>query len=86
VAGVPISYDFSPSTGGFHLVYVPHHRVHANTVIFVPTEIHYPHGYCARASGAKVTSAPGSDHLKVQNDRSGHQVRVVATPGACPSR
>ena len=86
VAGVPISYDFSPSTGVFHLVYVPDHRVHASTVIFVPTEIHYPHGYCARTSGAKVTSAPGSDHLKVQNDRSGHQVRVVVTPGACPSR
>ncbi len=59
VAGMPISFDFSPSTNVFHLAYVPDHRVHAPTVIFVPTEVHYPHGYCARSSGARVTSAPG---------------------------
>jgi len=86
VAGVPISFDFSPSTGVFHLAYVPDHRIHAPTVIFVPTEIHYPHGYCARASGAKVTSGPGSDALKVQNAKSGHRVTVVVTPGDCPNR
>ena len=34
------------------MAYVPDHRIHAPTVIFVPTMIHYPHGYCARASGA----------------------------------
>ena len=86
VAGVPISYDFSPTTGVFHLDYVPDHRIHAPTVIFVPTEIHYAHGYCARASGAMVTSAPGSDLLKVVNHRSGHLVEVVVTPGDCPGR
>jgi len=86
VAGVPISYDFSPTTAVFHLDYVPDHRIHAPTVIFVPTQIHYPHGYCARASGAMVTSAPGSDRLKVVNDRSGHRVEVVVTPGGCPGR
>src|SRR5271157_4671217 len=86
VAGVPISYDFSPTTDVFRLDYVPDHRIHAPTVIFVPTGVHYPHGYCARASGAKVTSAPGSDLLKVQNDRSGHRVRVVVTPGDCRAK
>jgi endoglycosylceramidase len=83
VAGVPVSFDFSPSTGVFHLVYVPDHRVHAPTLVFVPTELHYPDGYCARTSGAKVTSAPGSDLLQVQNARSGHRVTVVVTPGGC---
>ncbi len=86
IAGVPVSYDFSPTTAVFHLDYVPDHRVHAPTVIFVPTEVHYPHGYCARASGAKVTSAPGSDLLKVQNERTGHRVKVLVTPGDCPAR
>ena len=52
----------------FHLAYVPNHRIHAPTVVFVPTELHYPHGYCARTTGARrVTSAPGSDLLEVQN-------------------
>ena len=51
VAGVPISFGYSPASGVFHLAYVPNHRVHAPTVVFVPTELHYPHGYCAHASG-----------------------------------
>ncbi len=42
VAGVPVSFDFSPSTGVFHLVYVPDHRVHAPTLVFVPTETSLP--------------------------------------------
>ncbi len=86
VAGVPISFGFSASSGVFHLDYVPDHRIHVPTVIFVPTEIHYPHGYCARAFGAKVTSGPGGDLLKVQNDKLGHRVRVVVSPGDCPRR
>ena len=53
--------------------YVPDHRIHAPTVIFVPTEIHYPHGYCARASGRGYV-APGSDLLKVQK-------RPIRAPG-----
>ncbi len=86
VAGVPISFDFSPSTGVFRMAYVPDHRIHAPTVIFVPTMIHYPHGYCARASGARVTSARGSDQLQVRNAPSGHRVTVVVTPGGCTTR
>ena len=53
------------------MAYVPNHRIHAPTVIFVPTEVHYRHGYCARTTGASVTSAPGSDLLQVQNGRRG---------------
>ena len=86
IAGVPVSFRFSPSTGVFHLAYVPDHRIHAPTLIFVPTEIHYPHGYCARTSGAAVTSAPGSDLLQVKNAKSGHRVTVTVTPGRCADR
>ncbi len=86
VAGVPIAFDFSPTTADFHLAYVPDHRVHAPTIIFVPTEVHYPHGYCARVSGARVTSAPGSDLLRVQNDSAGHRVTVAVTRGRCATR
>ena len=85
VAGVPVSFDFDPSSGVFHLVYVPSHRIHAPTVVFVPA-IHYPHGYCARSSGARVRLPAGSDLLEVHNDRGGHRVSVVVTPGACPTR
>jgi endoglycosylceramidase len=85
VAGKPIAYSFSPDTGDFSLAYVPDHRVHAPTVIFVPTEIHYPHGYCASVSGGRVTSASGSDLLDVRNARTGHLVRVSVEPGTCSS-
>jgi hypothetical protein len=83
VAGKPIAYSFSPETGDFSLVYVPNHRVHAPTVIFVPTEIHYPRGYCAHVNGGRVTSVSGSDLLDVQNARTGHLVRVSIEPGTC---
>ena len=83
VAGTPLSFSFSPSTGVFDLTYVPNHRIHAPTLIFLPTEVHYPHGYCARTTGARVTSARGSDLLRVANARSGHRVTVEVTPGSC---
>jgi endoglycosylceramidase len=83
VAGKPIAYSFSPDTGDFSLAYVPDHRVHAPTVIFVPTEIHYPRGYCASVSGGRVTSTPGSDLLDVRSARTGRLVRVSVEPGAC---
>jgi endoglycosylceramidase len=83
VAGIPLSFGYSAPSGTFHLVYVPNHRVHAPTVVFVPTEIRYPHGYCARVSGARVASAEGSDLLRVENAASGHRVTVTVTPGDC---
>ncbi|HEY6474556.1 MAG TPA: cellulase family glycosylhydrolase, partial [Acidimicrobiales bacterium] len=83
VAGRPISYDYSPDTDVFHLAYAPNHRIHAPTVIFVPTQVHYPGGYCARVSGGRVTSATGSDVLDVQNGRRGKLVTVTVVPGSC---
>jgi endoglycosylceramidase len=83
VAGTPLQFSFSPQTDVFDMSYAPNHRVHAPTLIFVPTGIHYRHGYCARTTGARVTSAPGSDVLEVQNARTGQRVTVRVTPGRC---
>jgi hypothetical protein len=62
---------------------VPNHRIDAPTLIFVPTQVHYRHGYCARTTGASVTSARGSDLLQVRNNRTGGRVTVEVTPGRC---
>jgi endoglycosylceramidase len=86
VAGIPVSFSFSPASGAFELTYVPDHRVRAPTVVFVPTQVHYPHGYCARVSGARITSAEGSDLLLVHNRRTGHRVTVRIRPGDCRDR
>ena len=65
------------------MAYVPNHRIHAPTLVFVPTELHYPHGYCARTTGARVTSARGSDLLQVQQRPSGAPRHRQVTPGRC---
>ena len=83
VAGTPSSFSFSPVTGDFELAYAANHHVHAPTVVFVPTSVHYPRGYCARASGARVVSARGSDLLEVDNRATAHEVTVRVTPGRC---
>ncbi len=83
VAGTPLRFSFSTTTDVFDLVYVPNHYVHAPTVVFVPTDLHYRHGYCARTTGARVTSKRGSDLLEVQNASTGHRVTVEITPGRC---
>ena len=83
VAGTPLRYSFSPGTDVFDMAYVPNHRIHAPTLIFVPTQVHYRHGYCARTTGARVTSARGSDVLQVRNNRTGSRVTVEVTPGRC---
>lgn len=84
IAGRPTSMTFDPTSGAFTLRYVPNHSVHAPTVIFVPVAVHYPVGYCARVSGAAVTSAPGAPLLTVQNRPRSHSVRVTVAGGRCP--
>ena len=41
VAGTPLRFSFSPQTDVFDMAYVPNHRIHAPTLIFVPTQVHY---------------------------------------------
>ena len=83
VAGIPLRFSFSASTDIFDMSYVPNHHVHAPTVVFVPTRLHYPDGYCARTTGARVTSARSSELLQVVNARAGSRVTVQVTPGTC---
>jgi len=83
IAGRPTSMSFDPPSGAFHMVYVPDHAVRAPTAIFVPTQVHYPSGYCARVSGGRVTSKPGSEVLLVENAPAGRSVSVSVTSGSC---
>lgn len=83
IAGKPTAMSFDPTTGAFQLRYVPDHAVHAPTVIFVPTQIHYPNGYCAQVSGGTVISKTGSELLDVKNARVGRTVRISVSSGAC---
>jgi len=84
IAGRPTSLSFNTTSGAFHLVYIPDHQVSAPTVVFVPTQVHYPDGYCARASGGTVVSKPGSELLEVENAPTGNSVSVNVTSGPCP--
>jgi endoglycosylceramidase len=83
IAGQPRSLSFDPTSGAFQLVFVPDHGIHAPTVIFVPTQVHYPDGYCARVSGGTVVSKPGSELLEVKNAPTGRSVSVNVVSGPC---
>ncbi len=83
IAGRPTSMSFDPSNGAFHLAYVPDHTVHAPTAVFVPTQIHYPSGYCAKVSGGTIISKPGKEVLLVENASAGRSVSVSLTSGSC---
>jgi endoglycosylceramidase len=84
IAGRPLALGFDPTSGAFHLEYLANHAVSAPTVIFVPTSIHYPSGYCARVSGGSVISQPGRTLLLVKNGLA-RTVEVNVTAGLCPS-
>jgi endoglycosylceramidase len=75
--------SFDPTSGDFRLDYVADHAISAPTVIFVPVQIHYPTGYCAKVSGGSVVSRPARELLLVRNG-SAAAVRVTVTAGSCP--
>ncbi|MHB1585388.1 MAG: cellulase family glycosylhydrolase, partial [Acidimicrobiales bacterium] len=83
VAGRPTALSFDPTSGAFRLAYVPSRAATAPTVVFVPTAIHYPNGYCARVTGATVVSRTGSTLLEVRNRPGSRSVRVRVTAGRC---
>ncbi len=86
VAGRPTTVTFDPATAAFHLIYTPDQSVHAPTLIIVPTQVHYPNGYCANVTGGTVTSAPGSGTLEVANSPTATLVHVNVTAGTCTGR
>ncbi len=83
VAGTPLSLSWTAGSAAFALTYRPDHAVRAPTVVFVPTAVHYPDGYCARVSGGRVVSRPGSELLRVVDAPGFRQVRVSLTAGRC---
>lgn len=85
IAGRPTSMSFNPTSGAFELDYVADHAVSAPTVIFVPVQIHYPSGYCAKVSGGSIISRPGREVLLVRNG-SASTVEVTVSTGSCSSQ
>ena len=83
IAGRPTLISSDPATGAFDLAYVPDHSVRAPTVVFLPTGLHYPAGYCPRATGARVVSPAGSTLLEVANKAHATEVTLSVTPGPC---
>lgn len=83
VAGTPTEVSFNPTTAAFTLEYFPDHQASAPTIVFVPTALHYPQGYCARALGARVLAGPSRTVLLLQNHKSASKVRLIVAPGQC---
>jgi endoglycosylceramidase len=83
VAGKPVAMSFDPTTAVFTLRYRSDPAITAPTVIVVPVAVHYPHGYCAKVSGARMTSRPGATRVDIENGASARNVTVSVTPGSC---
>ena len=83
IAGTPTAMSFDPASAAFTLTYRPNPTVYAPTVVFVPVATHYPHGYCATARGARITSPPGATRLVLVNIAGATTVVVHVTQGRC---
>ena len=83
ISGTPESMAFNPTTGSFEFRYRSNPKITSPTVIVVPVSTHYPHGYCARVSGAHVTSRPGADRVDLANGSAAGNVTVSITAGSC---
>ncbi len=84
IAGTPVALSFSPESGAFRLAYRPKKGSKASTVLFVPTQVHYPNGYCVTASGARVVAGGGTEQLvELANRPTARLVTVRVTAGAC---
>ncbi len=83
IAGKPMTTSFDPASGRFTLKFAADPRIAEPTVVFVPVAMHYPHGYCATATGAHITSAPDSSSVDILNDGETSNVTVRITAGSC---
>ncbi len=83
VAGTPTTMSFDPASASFSLRYVPDPAVTAPTVVVVPVSTHYPHGYCTKVEGARVTSPPGATRLDLENRPGAKAVSVTVAAGPC---
>ncbi|MHB8572743.1 MAG: cellulase family glycosylhydrolase [Candidatus Dormibacteria bacterium] len=83
LAGTPSRFSFDPASGAFDLAYQADPTVMADSVIALPVAEHYASGYCATASGAGVTSAPGSPTLTLANHPGAASVSLSVRAGSC---
>jgi endoglycosylceramidase len=85
VAGTPTSFGYDRGTNAFHLDYrtkAPNGQPlsrRLNTRVYVP-QSHYPHGYRATASGARVISESDSRYLLLKRKSGARQVRLKIQP------
>ncbi len=82
ISGRPVSMSFDPTTGSFHLEYVPSPSIRAPTIIFVPTRFHYRAGYSVRVVGGTRISKKGADLLQLTNHAGARMVKVTVEPSA----
>ncbi len=78
-AGTPLSERYDPTQDIFTYAYAPDRRITAPTVIFA-APLHYPHGYIAAVTGARVISAPDARYLLLSPFGSGTTVHVRLSP------
>jgi endoglycosylceramidase len=83
IAGTPITLSYEDSTGTLRVAYAPARRVTAPTVVVVPAEWRYPHGYCAKVKGGAITSRPGAVHLLITAAPGFRRVTVTLRGGGC---
>jgi hypothetical protein len=75
--------SFDPACSRVSFTFRTNPRISEPNVIVVPTALHYPSGYCARATGARITSLPEASHVDVSNEGKAADVAVTITPGSC---
>jgi endoglycosylceramidase len=80
-AGLPLAERYDPADDTFTYTYAPNGRITAPTVIFT-APLHYPHGYTAAVTGARVVSAPDARYLLLSPVAYGTTVHVRLTPAA----
>ncbi len=78
-AGIPLHERYDPTTNTFTYTYFPKRHISAPTVIFT-APLHYPAGYTAKVTGARVTSAPAARYLELKADPGAHLVHVRLSP------
>jgi endoglycosylceramidase len=83
VAGTPTATAFDPTTGHFTLTYRADPHITAPTVVFVPLAVHYRRGYCARTTAGHIVSAPGAQHVDIDNADVSGTVTVTVAAGRC---
>jgi endoglycosylceramidase len=91
IAGRPRGWSFDQDSRTFRMTYTTEAvaggtlPADLQTVIAAPRR-QYSDGYAVEVHGARVTSTPGAERLRLTNCRGIHDVSVTVTPGAGPTQ